>query len=137
MTKKTWREKFDDPRPHEVKPAPVTIAGMKAGQVMMVPTPRLIDAFLRALPAGAMMDVKTMRAELARQFQAEVTCPIYTGYHLRTVAEAAYEAFEQGLPLAGITPFWRIIDTKTPTARRLACGLDFIRARRREEGLPA
>ena len=137
MAKKIWREKLDAPQAPVVKPAPIAIAGMKAGQIMVVPTPRIIDDFLRSLPGGTAMDVKTMRQELARQFGAEVTCPIYTGYHLRTVAEAAYEAFEQGAPLAGVTPFWRVVDTKTPTARRLACGLDFIRARRREEGLPA
>jgi hypothetical protein len=135
MARKSWLEKLRDPTPHEVKPAPMDIAGMKAGQIMLVPTAAMIDNFMRSLPAGASMDVRTMREALARQHHAEVTCPIYTGFHLRTVAEAAYEAYEQGAPIAEITPFWRIIDSKTPTAQRLACGLEFIRMRRRQEGL--
>jgi AraC-like DNA-binding protein len=38
-------------------------------------------------------------------------------------------------PVPEITPFWRVIGAKTPTARGLACGIDFIHRRRREEGL--
>ena len=61
MAKKTWREKLDVPQAPVVKPAPIAIAGMKAGQIMVVPTPRIIDDFLRSLPGGTAMDVKTMR----------------------------------------------------------------------------
>ena len=41
---KTWTDKLADPRPHVVKPAPIAIADMKAGRIMLVPTARLIDA---------------------------------------------------------------------------------------------
>jgi hypothetical protein len=108
---------------------------MKAGQIMLVPTARMIDRFIRRLPAGTSMDVQRMCALLAKRHGAQVTCPIYTGFHLRTVAEAAFEAYERGAPLSAITPFWRVIDSNTPTAPRLACGMAFLRRRRREEGL--
>ncbi len=130
-----WRDKLADPAPPVVKPAPISIAGMKAGEIMLVPTVPMIDGFIRALPRGSAVDVRTMRTRLAAVAGAAVTCPIYTGYHLRTVAEAALEALGEGVPLAEITPFWRVIDGKTPTAKRLPCGLDFIKERRREEGL--
>jgi hypothetical protein len=113
----------------------MNVAGMKAGQIMLVPTARMIDRFIRGLPAGTSMDVRRMRAILAKRHGAEVTCPIYTGFHLRTVAEAAFEAYERGVPLREITPFWRVIDSTTPTARRLACGMAFLRRRRRKERL--
>jgi hypothetical protein len=135
MARKSWLEKLRDPTPHEVRPAPVDIAGMKAGQIMLVPTPAMIDNFVRSLPAGTSVNVRTMREVLARRYHAEVTCPIYTGFHLRTVAEAAYEAYKEGVPVAEIAPFWRVIDSKTPTTPRLACGLEFIRTRRQQEGL--
>ncbi len=135
MAARTWREKFDDPTPHAIKPAPISIAGMKAGEIMLVPTPRMIDAFIRGLPAGAAMDVKAMRRALADRHGAQVTCPIYTGYHLRTVAEIACEAVEQGVPLSDVAAFWRVIDAQAPLALKLPCGLEFIRARRREESL--
>ena len=89
---KTWTEKLADPRPHVVKPAPIDIAGMRAGQVMLVPTAALIDAFIRRIPRGESVDVKTLRARLARAHGAEVTCPITTGFHIRTVAEAAWSS---------------------------------------------
>jgi hypothetical protein len=130
---KTWTDRLNDPRPHQVKPAPINIAGMKAGEIMLVPTPRIVDAFIRTIPAGKGMDVKTLRQKLARKYKAEVTCPITMGYHLRTVAEAAWEAHQGGAKLGEITPFWRVLDEATPTTSRLACGADFVMRQRRKE----
>ncbi len=133
MAKKSWTDRLNDPRPHEVKPAPINIAGMKVGEIMLVPTARLVDAFIRAIPSGQSMDVKTLRQKLARKYKAEVTCPITTGYHLRAVAEAAWEAHQGGARLSEITPFWRVLDEATPTTSRLACGTDFVIGQRRSE----
>ncbi len=135
MPKKSWREKLADPADPVIKPAPVDIAGMKKGQVMLVPTARQIDAFIRGLPEGRAMDVKTLRATLARQHGAEVTCPVQTGYHLRTVAEVAGAALAAGADPAEVTPVWRVLDAKAPTLSRLECGAGGILARRRAEGL--
>ncbi len=137
MAKKSWTDRLNDPRPHEVKPAPINIAGMKAGEIMLVPTARIVDAFIRAIPAGQSIDVKTLRQRLARKYKAEVTCPITTGYHLRTVAEAAWEAHQGGAKLSEITPFWRVLNEATPTTSRLACGSDFVIHQRRKEKIAA
>jgi hypothetical protein len=137
MANKSWTDRLNDPRPHEVKPAPINIAGMKAGEIMLVPTARIVDAFIRAIPAGRSIDVKTLRQKLARKYKAEVTCPITTGYHLRTVAEAAWEAHQGGAKLSEITPFWRVLDEATPTTSRLACGADFVIRQRRKEKVAA
>jgi hypothetical protein len=118
-----------------VKLAPVDIAGMRAGQVMLVPTTRLIAEFMAAVPVGGSVSVVEMRRELARRWDAEVTCPIYTGYHLRTVAEAALEAHAAGLPAEAITPFWRVLDETSPTTGRLPNGVAFVRERRAAETL--
>jgi hypothetical protein len=134
---KTWTDRLNDPRPHQVKPAPINIAGMKAGEIMLVPTALLVDAFIRAIPAGKSMDVRTLRQKLAHKHKAEVTCPITTGYHLRTVAEAAWEAHQAGAKLSEITPFWRVLDEATPTTSRLACGTDFVTRQRRREKIVA
>jgi hypothetical protein len=133
--KKTWTERLNAPVPHVVKPAPMDIAGMKKGEIMLVPSPRIVDAFIRAIPRGTSMDVKTLRLKLARRYKAQVTCPITMGFHLRTVAEAAYEAHVAGAPLDEITPFWRVLDDSVPTTRRLACGAAFVTDQRAREGL--
>lgn len=134
-TKKSWAEKLNDPKPYEVKPAPINIAGMKAGQIMLVPSAKIVDAFIRTIPKGASMDVKTMRHQLARKYKAEVTCSITTGFHLKTVAEAAHEALQNGAPLKDVAPIWRVLDANSPTTKRLTCGPDFITGHRAREGL--
>jgi hypothetical protein len=131
--RKSWTDKMKSSRPHEVKPAPIDIAGMKMGQIMLVPTPAIVDRFIRTIPKGTSMDIRTLRSKLARRYRAEVTCPITTGFHLRTVAEAAYEAYERGAKLRDITPFWRVLDADAPTSKRLVCGVMFIRKQRARE----
>lgn len=135
MKRKTWTERLNDPRPFEVKPAPSDIAGMKRGQIMLIPTARLVDTFVRQIPPGEHIDVPTLRQRMAAAHQAQVTCPITTGFHLRTVAEAAFESLNDGEALEAVTPFWRVLDEHTPTARRLSFGTDLIRAQREREGL--
>ncbi len=100
---------------------------------MLVPTAPMIDDFMRAIPPGKTVDIRAMRHQLAHRHNAEVTCPIYTGYHLRTVAEAALEALDAGLPVDSITPFWRVLDKDSPTTGRLRNGATFVRQRRDSE----
>ena len=134
-SKTTWAEKLNSSKPHAVKPAPIDIAGMKAGQIMLVPSARIVDDFIRTIPKGVSMDVKTLRQKLARKYKAQVTCPITTGYHLKTVAEAAFEAHQQGAKLREITPIWRVLDEHTPTTKRLSYDPAFIMDQRAREGL--
>lgn len=130
---KSWTEKLNAPAEPVVKPAPISIAGMQAGQIMLVPTARMIADFMSAIPFGHTVDILSMRRELATRHHAEVTCAIYTGYHLRTVAEAALEAHAAGLPAEAITPFWRVLDEDSPTTGRLPNGIAFVAARRAAE----
>jgi len=45
-TKKSWADKVRTSKAHEVKPAPMDIAGMKTGQIMLVPSPQIIEEFI-------------------------------------------------------------------------------------------
>jgi hypothetical protein len=103
---------------------------------MLVPSPRLVDEFIRAIPRGVSVNVATLRRALAERHGAEITCPITTGFHLRTVAEAAFEVYQRGASLDEITPFWRVLDAQTKTTRRLSFGPALIADQRRREGLP-
>lgn len=132
----SWTDKLNAPKKHEVKPAPINIAGMKAGEIMLVPSAHLIDDFIRQIPTGQFMDIPTLRKKLAQQYQAEVTCPITTGFHLRIVAEAAYESFMAGIPMEQITPIWRVLDATAPTTQKLSYDPSFLYAERQKEGLP-
>ncbi|EJM99480.1 hypothetical protein [Phyllobacterium sp. YR531] len=132
---KTWTDKLNSGVQHEVKPVPVNIAGMKIGEMMLVPTARQVDDFIRTLPKGKQMDIQTLRQSLAKQNGAEVTCPITTGFHLRTVAEAAFETYQQNGDLDAMTPFWRVLSAQTPTISRLSFGTVFVTEQRLKEGL--
>jgi hypothetical protein len=133
--RKSWTDKLKSAKPHEVKPAPMDFAGMRKGEIMLVPSPQIIDAFIRELPRGRSMDVGTLRRELARRHGAEITCPITTGILLRMVAEAACEAHEQGVSIKEITPVWRVIAEDAPLLKKLFFGPAFILEQRRAEAL--
>jgi hypothetical protein len=132
---KSWTDKLNAPGEARIKPSPRSFGDVVEGQSMLVPTARQVDDFMRTIPEGTAMDVKALRSAMAESHGAEVTCPFYTGYHLRTVAEAAYEAYRRGVPVQQIAPFWRVLDESTPTTARLSFGAEFVRARRRAEGL--
>jgi hypothetical protein len=130
---KSWTDKLNAAEEPKLKPSPRTFSDVVEGDAMLVPTARQVDEFMRGIPPGTSMDVRTLRRGLALKHGAEVTCPVYTGYHLRTVAEAA---LERGAPLDQITPFWRVLDDSASTTGRMTFGADFVRKRRSEEGLP-
>lgn len=130
----SWADKLRDDKPHQVKPAPVNIAGMKKGQVMLVPSTRIVAAFIRRLPEGRLLDVRELRARLARKYRAEVTCPITMGFILRIIAEAAWEERQAGANDAAITPVWRVLEDDSLTLKKLPrSAAAFFRARRAAE----
>ena len=134
---KSWTEKLNSPKPHQVKPVPKDMAGMKKGQTMLIPTAKIVDRFIRAIPEGRSTDYRALRAALARQYGAEVTCPITTGIFLRIVAEAAWEAYENGAGIDEITPVWRVLDKNSPTVKKISFDPQFLYDQRQREGLEA
>lgn len=133
--RKTWQQKMEDGRQPQVEVADKAFAGIVPGQKMLIPTPKLIDAYIRQIPEGKEVDNQTLRKDLAVANGAEVTCPLTTGIFLRIVAEAAQEAYEKGAPVEGITPFWRVISEKSSLAKKLTFGIQFLKAQRRKEAI--
>lgn len=136
---KTWVEKRDLEKQPEVKRIDVDFADMKKGDKMLIATPAIVDTYVRHIPKGKEGSLVQMRKDLAAEYQADKTCPVTSGIFLRIVAEAAYEEYLQGKPISKITPFWRIINQKSPVAKKLTFGTEFLLAQRRKEklGLPA
>lgn len=131
-----WGAKLKaDPEP-VVRPMPKARIGLQKGDLCLLPSARLVDDFIRAIPKGKSVSLLDMRATLARRHRAAGTCPVYLGYRLRTVAEAACEAHDSGAPLRSITPVWRVLDADAPTLRKLAPrNAAWINQRRAQEGL--
>ncbi|MFY0603221.1 MAG: hypothetical protein JXQ93_04680 [Flavobacteriaceae bacterium] len=135
MAKKTWLEKFNSNKPHIVKVIDKRFADMPAGTNMFIATPKIVDAYVNHIPRGVEVDIVTMRKDLAAEYDAEKTCPVTASIFLRVASEVAFEEYQKGVSLDKITPFWRVITPKMPIAKKLTCGLDFIKEQRINEGL--
>ena len=109
--------------------------GAPEGAKMLIATPRMVDEYIRAVPPGETRSVAQMRTELARAHGADIACPISTSIFARISAEAALEDVEIGKPLSEVTPFWRVIDEKSPIAKKLSCGVDLLRSQREQEAV--
>jgi hypothetical protein len=131
-----WTAKLHaNPEP-EVRPMPKDRIGLQKGDLCLLPSARLVDDFIRAIPKGRSVSILELRQRLARQYKAEGACPVHLGYHLRTVAEAACEARDRGAPVRSITPVWRALDADALTMKKLSPrNAAWINERRAKEGL--
>ena len=124
--KKTWVEKRENCKEHQIKTIYKTIADMPSGSLMLIPSTKIVDKFVRNIPKGTFVNFKSLRIKLANKFKCDVTCPLTSGIFMRIVSEAAYEEYMSGLRLELITPFWRAVDSNSNLAKKLECGVDFI-----------
>jgi hypothetical protein len=134
-TKLSWIDKLNASKPPVVKPAPMNFAGMLKGQMMLIPSPKLLDTFIRSLPEGKAMDMTTMRTAMAKQNRAVVSCPVTTGIVLRTVVEAANEAHAKGVAADMITPVWRVVDAKAAVLKKVSFDPAWLIDQRMREGI--
>ncbi len=132
---KTWIEKRDSKQEPHVEVLEKAFADIQPGEKMLVPTPEIVDAYVREIPKGIETTMTQMRKDLAAEFNADNTCPLTSGIFIRIVAEAAYEEYQQGKPISKITPFWRVINEKSPAAKKLTFGTEFLIQQRKKEKL--
>jgi alkylated DNA nucleotide flippase Atl1 len=106
LSRVPWRNKME--RPQEPKLVRVPPKMSRWGQgMMLIPTPKLVDAIVRKVPKGRLVTVGEIRRKLAADFSADVTCPLTTGIFIRIVAEAAEEERANGRKR--VAPYWRVI----------------------------
>ncbi|WPB84314.1 hypothetical protein [Sediminicoccus rosea] len=126
----SWGEKYRAAKPARVTVLDKPFAGIPEGARLFIASPKVIDAYLRAIPAGRTKDVAAMRDALAKKNKAEATCPTSTAIFLRIVAESALERVAAGEAPAAVSPFWRVVEPGGALAQKLSCGPDFIAAQR-------
>lgn len=134
--KKTWQEKLHNSAAAKVEITDKKFADIPEGATMLVATPEMVDEYVRSIPRGVHTSLQQMRKDLAAENNADYCCPVTSGIFLRIVAEAAYEEYTAGKALMKIAPFWRMIDAKSPAAKKLTFGTDFVKEQRVAEGLP-
>ncbi len=99
---------------------------------MLIPKPLDVDALMRKIQKGNLVTVDQIRERLAKDFNADFTCPLTTGIFLRIVAEAAEEDLAQGKKR--ITPYWRVVKKDGSLNEKFPGGTEAQAARLREEG---
>ena len=130
---KSWIEKRDINKNHNIKINQKNFADIPAGISILVPTPKIIDKFVKQIPVGSFFCIKEIRVSLANQYKAEMTCPVVTGISLRIIAEAAYEEYINEEVIDRVTPFWRVVHPDSKLIEKLACGKDFVIERQSDE----
>lgn len=132
---KTWHEKLESSHPAHVDTMDKSMWGMPIGTRLFIAHPKMVKAYIEKIPRGKSKTVVEMREALAKKNKADATCPLTSGIFVRIVAEAALDEMREGASVKEITPFWRIVDEKSPIAKRLSCGVEFIKRQRKAEGI--
>jgi hypothetical protein len=133
-SRKTWREKLENPP----KGLPKVVTGPQkwekrfGGRRLLIATPLLVDGLIRKVPKRKLVNIKQIRERLAKDFNADSTCPLTTGIFIRIAAEAAEENRSGGKKQ--ITPYWRVIRTDGSLIEKLPGGPKAQAANLRKEG---
>lgn len=97
----SWREKLEKEQERKVVNDP------KGRGRMLIPQPLDVDALVRRVEYGKLATIDQIRGRLAKDYHADLTCPLCTGIFLRIAAEAAEEDLARGVMV--ITPYWRVV----------------------------
>jgi len=133
-TRKSWREKLENPVPGLPKVCEVPDKWVKTmgGRQILVPTPMMVDEYVRTVPERRLVTVGQIRRELAEPFQADSTCPMTTGIFLRILSEAAEEDRQAGK--GPVTPYWRVVKDDGSLNPKFPGGVEGHAQKLREEG---
>lgn len=132
---KSWGEKLLGGQPAHVSPMTKAMWGLGKGDKLFIATPVMVRDYMKKIRKGSSRTIAEMREEFAKAHKASATCPMTASIFARIAAEAALEEMEDGKPADKITPFWRLIDAKSPIAKKLSCGTTFVAKMRQKEGI--
>jgi hypothetical protein len=132
---KTWKEKFNQSKKVIIKTIDRNFADITIGETLVLPTTQIIDDYLRAIPVGEQKTIVEFRADTAKKFKVDKTCPVMTNMNLKIVAELSVENMVNKNPVETVSPFWRLIKPNDPITKKLSFSDEFITQLRKEEGL--
>jgi hypothetical protein len=133
MPTKCWKDKLHQPKQPKRVVLETDFAGIKAGTKLFVGTPLLVDSYIRAIPRGTTRTIERMRRDLARKNRCEATCPVSTAIFIRMSAESALEELAEGVAIADVAPFWRLVAPDSKIAKRLSVDSEWISLQRDSE----
>lgn len=130
---RSWSDKAKQERAPKRVRLETDFAGIKAGNMLFVGTPAILEDYIRAVPRGEVRTIERMRREIARRHRCDAMCPVSTAIFLRMVAEAAWEQVESGKDLDGVVPFWRVVEPGSTLAKKLRADSRWIALQREAE----
>ena len=128
----TATDKFNKKYTEVVKIIEKNFADLKAGEKMLISSPRSIANYIAKIPYGTEKSVKLMRLELAENANADNTCPLTCGIFLRIAIEAS---LEQSNGVKPDLPFWRVIDRNSSLIKKLPISEKYLTELRTSEDL--
>lgn len=128
----SWRAKLEKPQEAKVVPVPPKMQKLHGTGTMLIPRPLDVDAVIRGVPKQKLVTVNQIRARLARQYHADLSCPMVTGILIRIAAEAAEEDARAGRKR--ITPYWRVLREGGRCNEKYPGSIEAQAARLRAEG---
>ena len=131
-TRKSWQEKLEKQDHSKIVQIPARMAGRFGEGTMLIPKPLDVDALIRKAKKGQLITVSEIRSRLARDNNADVTCPITTGIFVRIAAEAAEEELANGKKQ--VTPYWRVVRADGGLNEKFPGGIKEQSSRLRKEG---
>ncbi len=99
--RKSWREKYETAKEAKVVDDP------KGRGKMLIPTPALVDRWIRKIPEGKLATVEQIREALAKEFGVAITCPLATGWFIKIIAGKTEDELREGVK--EVSPYWRVV----------------------------
>ena len=132
--RKTWRQKLEEEHPEhgKVVDIPPKMQNRFGTGKMLIPKPLDINALINKIPKGKLATVTQIREKLAKDAQANCSCPMTTGIFLRIVAEVAEEDVRSGK--REVTPYWRVIKADGSLNEKFPGGTQAQSAHLKKEG---
>ncbi|NBS76464.1 MAG: hypothetical protein EBT28_03290 [Betaproteobacteria bacterium] len=95
--RKTWAEKMQAKPPHHV----------------------FLDKDFAGIPKGSKLHISSPVEVAEDKNNCDATCPVSTSIFLRIVAEHSWEEFSRTGSTKDLAPFWRVVESSSPIAKKL------------------
>jgi hypothetical protein len=116
--RKTWTEKMKAKPPHHVI-LEKDFAGIPKGSKLHISCPVEVAEELKDIAPGSIISIQAFRRRLAEKNNCDATCPVSTSIFLRIVAEHTWEEFSRTGSTEDLAPFWRVVESSSPMAKKL------------------
>ena len=94
-------------------------AGIPKGSKLHISCPVEVVEELKNITPGSIISIQAFRRRLADKNNCDATCPVSTSLFLRIVAEHTWEEFSRTGSTKDLAPFWRVVESSSPMAKKL------------------